>query len=119
MIWEARVPPDAGIKEVRKRLALLVRAGFPCSPVNVRELGMRIQRVRGFVFARMIINAGRLLCRASRTAARTIKHVNNVVPRASHLRLREVGKQMLVSTVAIYDDDFLATVARHFVRSFL
>ena len=36
-----------------------------------------------------------------------------------HLRLGEVGKQVLVSAVTIHDDDFLAAVARHLVRGFL
>jgi len=39
--------------------------------------------------------------------------------RLVELRLREEGKQMLVSAVAVDDDDFLAAIARHLIGGFL
>jgi hypothetical protein len=39
--------------------------------------------------------------------------------RLIHLLLREEGKQMLVTAMTVYDDDFLAAVARHLASGFL
>src|SRR5262252_4621375 len=119
MLGEARIPPDARVKKLRQILPLLVGARLAFRPVNVREFRMRVERVGTFIFSGVIINAGGFLGGAAGTASLTLEHVNGGILRAGHLRLREVGKQMLVSTVAVYDDHLFAAVARHFVRSFL
>jgi len=61
----------------------------------------------------------RLLGRTAGAAAPPIEHVNDVVAQSVQLRLREVGKQVLVAAMAVDDDDFLAAVACHLVGGFL
>src|SRR5215472_17890617 len=80
---------------------------------------MRVKRVRTFVLPSVVINAGRFFRRSTWAAALALKHVNDILLRAGHLGLREVGEQMLVPAVAVHNDHFLAAIARHFVRSFL
>jgi len=102
MIQEAGVPPDAGIEKLRKILALLVRAGFVLGPVNVRKFRMRVKRAGRFVFAGVVINPSRFPCWSTRLAALAAKHINHIIFRARHLRLREEAKQVLVSAVPVH-----------------
>src|SRR5438094_5863601 len=85
----------------------------------MRQFRMCVERVGGFVFAGVVIDPGGLLCRPAGAVAFAVKHVHYVVLGAGHLCLREEGKQVFVSAVAVHDDDFLAAVARHLVGGFL
>src|SRR5438094_1457775 len=111
MLGGARVPPDSCVEKFRQVLPLLVRAGLALGPVNVREFRMRVECVGAFVFASMVINAGGFFRWSARAAALAIEHVNDIILRVRHLRLGEVGKQVLVSAVAVHDDNFLAAIA--------
>src|SRR5690242_9256486 len=97
MLGEARVPPDARVKKFRQILPLLVSSGLALGSVNVCEFRMRVERVGTLIFARVVVNAGGFLRWSARPAALAVEHVNDIIFRVCHLRLSEVGKQMLVS----------------------
>src|SRR6266568_1143260 len=105
MIRKAGVPPDAGVNVFGQMQAFLVDAGFSGGPFNVHEVWAGDHGVRSFIFTGVIIDARRFLGRAAGLTAFAIENVNNVVVRAIELRLGEEGKQMLVSAVAVDDDD--------------
>src|SRR5215469_12813116 len=112
MLREARVPPDAGVEKFRQVLTLLVGAGLAFCPVHVCEFWMRIECIGAFVFPGVVINASGFFCWTARAAAFAVKHVNDVILGARHLRLCEEGKQVLVSAMAVDDDHLFASVAR-------
>src|SRR5208283_4090091 len=58
---EARVPPYAGVNVFRELLARLISARFAASPVEMHELRMGDDHVRGFAFPGVPIWAGAFL----------------------------------------------------------
>ena len=52
-------------------------------------------------------------------ASFAVENVDDIIVRTIELRLGEEGKQMLVPSMAVHDDNLLATVARHFIGRFL
>ena len=119
VIREAGVPPDASVNVLRKLDAGLVGAGFLFGAIEMNEIRMRDQSVGGFVFAGVIVNAGRFLGRTARAAALSDDGVDNVVVRLVELRLGEEWDEAFVAAVAVDDEDFLAAITRHFVGGFL
>ena len=60
VIREARVPPNAGVEKVGQVLAFLIRAGLTLGPIGVRQFRVRVERIRGFVFTGVVIDAAGL-----------------------------------------------------------
>src|SRR5262249_7264273 len=83
------------------------------------EVGMRNHGVGGLVFAGVVVNAGGFFAGAALAVAFADDGVDDVVAGGIEQRLVGVGNQAFVAAVAVDDEDFLASVARHFVGGFL
>jgi hypothetical protein len=119
VIRKAGVPPDACVGLFGQTQAVQICAGFGVGAVEMNQVRARDDGVGGFVFARMIIDAGGFLGRTARLAAFAIQNIQNIVVRAVELRLSKVGKQMLIAAMTVDDDYLFTAVAGHLVGGFL
>ena len=118
MIGKARVPPDAGVNPFGKILPVLVGAGLLVGTVLVHCVGARNHHFGSLALARMHID-GSFFCRSAGSRRALIENVHHIVAQPVQLRLGEKRKQVLISPVAIDDDDLLASVSCHFVGRLL
>ena len=84
----------------------------------MNEVGARDEGVSSFGFTGVLIDFA-LQRRTAGRIRRAIHDVDDVVAASGELRLREEGQQVVVTAVAVDDQDLLAAVARHFVGGFL
>src|SRR5256885_1097141 len=67
----------------------------------------------------MIVDAGRFSWRTAFAAAPASEHVDDIIMWAIELALGKIRNQVLISSVAIDDDNLLASIASHLIRGFL
>src|SRR5579864_1920230 len=79
---------------------------------------MRDHHGRSFRFPGMHVH-GCFLRRPTRWRLDEAENIDNIVVLFLELALSEVWQQALIPALSVYDDDFLAPIARHFIGGLL
>ena len=118
MFGEFGVPPDAGIDAGGEIEAVAIGSRFGGGAIHVDEIRAGDLGARRFGFAGVGIDL-RHLSGAIGRRGRAERNVDDIIVRGGELGLGEIREQVVIAAVTVRDQDFLATVAGHFVGGFL
>src|ERR1700751_319073 len=85
----------------------------------MNQIRPRNHHLRGLRLPSMPVKHHTLVARAARRSLHQPQHVHHIIMRFFQLALSKVRQQMLIPPMPIYNQNFLAPIARHLIRGLL